>query len=215
MRNSYYEGPKSKYYFFVKPHDDEQTAAAAAHIVLAETGGTLHELVNNEQRLIAFTIAGRQYVADPNRIFTNAGIAATLAEYSEATTEAMTAVEAFALAWLEHLQLHTRSTIVTLHNNTEGEYGINTYVEEEPCAAIHINPAHSTDDFYFVTTQAAFDLFKARNYNVVLQHPHDTADDGSLSIWAERLGIPYINVEAMHGHLTQQVEMVRGVDINL
>ena len=42
----------------------------------------------------------------------------------------------------------------------------------------------------------------------VLQNNNSMTDDGSLSVLAGRLKIPYVNVEAQHGHLEMQVEML-------
>jgi hypothetical protein len=33
-------------------------------------------------------------------------------------------------------------------------------------------------------------------------------DDGSLSVYCGKLGIPYVNVEAQHGHLVRQLKML-------
>jgi hypothetical protein len=42
---------------------------------------------------------------------------------------------------------------------------------------------------------------------VVLQH-HRPQDDGSLSVYAAKKKIPYINIEALHGHLDEQIRML-------
>jgi hypothetical protein len=33
-------------------------------------------------------------------------------------------------------------------------------------------------------------------------------DDGSLSVYCAQLGIPYVNVEAQHGHIWRQLYML-------
>jgi hypothetical protein len=59
-----------------------------------------------------------------------------------------------------------------------------------------------------VTEKAIFNLLKQENVNVVLQSPF-AADDGSLSIYAMQHKIPYINVEVQHGHLEENLRLIK------
>ena len=43
----------------------------------------------------------------------------------------------------------------------------------------------------------------------MLQNNHRVRDDGSLSVYAARHNIGYINVEARHGHAAEQREMLQ------
>jgi D-alanyl-D-alanine dipeptidase len=45
--------------------------------------------------------------------------------------------------------------------------------------------------------------------NVVLQDNRQVTDDGSLSVYCGKWGIPYVNVEAQHEHLEQQLQMLK------
>jgi hypothetical protein len=65
-------------------------------------------------------------------------------------------------------------------------------------------------DFILTTDRPIFHYLKRRKFNVVLQH-HDPVDDGSLSVYAARKKIPYINIEALHGHLDEQIKMLEAL----
>jgi hypothetical protein len=43
----------------------------------------------------------------------------------------------------------------------------------------------------------------------MLQDNANVPDDGSMSVYFARQGIPYLNIEANNGHLKEQIEMVR------
>ncbi len=65
-------------------------------------------------------------------------------------------------------------------------------------------------DFILTTEKAFFNYLKQKKLNVVLQHPRPY-DDGSLSVYAGKKKIRYINVEALHGHLDEQVRMLEAL----
>src|ERR1700721_1083092 len=69
-------------------HDDEDTAVDAGRLNILESGGRVIELTHSGERLITFVLDGEKYVFDPNRIFSEAGIAATLKEHSTYSKEA-------------------------------------------------------------------------------------------------------------------------------
>lgn len=197
---------------FFNMHDDENTAVEAGLRVIELRGGRLLELQHSGNRLVSFEIASTTYKFDPNRIFTPLGIKKTLDRYSQAAPSAVQAVQSFSNSLIEDSRLGETELIVTLHNNGEGEYSAESYLPEGEYAidaeAVHIQAGLDPDDFFFVTQDRLFQLFKSAGYNVVLQNNATVTDDGSLSVWAGRERIPYINVEAQHGHLAEQVEMV-------
>jgi hypothetical protein len=157
-------------------------------------------------------MASDTYKFDPNRIFTSLGIKKTLDRYSQAAPAAVQAVQSFSNSLIFDGKLEEASLIVTLHNNGEGEYSAKSYLPEGEYAtdakAVHIQEETDPDNFFFVTEEKLFQLFKSAGHNVVLQDNATVTDDGSLSVWAGNGGIPYINVEAQHGHLAEQVEMI-------
>src|SRR3546814_2746703 len=78
---------------------------------------------------------------------------------------------------------------------------------DNAAAKVHINPRLDIDDFVFVTDPWIVDYLKGKNINVVLQSP-DAPNDGSLSVYAAMLGIPYVNIEVQDGHLRQHRELI-------
>src|SRR5690606_38163161 len=100
------------------------------------------------------------------------------------------------------------AVVVTLHNNTPDHYSARSYAEggeyERDAEAVHLEPGVDPDDFFFVTERALFDILAAEGFNVVLQDNRRVTDDGSLSVWAARVGLPYVNGEAEPGPPREQ-----------
>jgi hypothetical protein len=197
----------------INVHGDENTAVAAGKVIIEQSGGRLIELSHGGQRLVTFSLDGQRYSFDPNRIFSDAGIRATLEKQSAGSEAAHRAVKRFATQYLEHFALDREPVIIALHNNTEGALSIASYrpgAEQAATAkAVHIASIRSSDDFFYVTDQRLFDYLKQRDFNVVLQDNARVPDDGSLSVHFARNGIAYVHVEAEMSHLNAQIEMVR------
>ncbi|HEX9953512.1 MAG TPA: hypothetical protein VGB53_17240 [Rubricoccaceae bacterium] len=197
----------------VNVHDDENTAVEAAVAVIAQRGGRLVELRHAGTRNLAFTVGGEAFTVDPNRIFTDAGRARTLANLSRDTPAARAAVAAFAAALLE--VVGTPEVVVALHNNTEDNYSATSYApggsDAAEAEAVALAPGVDTDDFVFVTTRPLFDAVAADAVTAILQNNATPTDDGSLSVWAAQNGRPYLNIEAQHGHRAENVQMIEAL----
>ena len=196
-------------------HDDEGTSVDAALAVARETGGRVVELVHTGDRNLTFAAGGRRYVADPNRMFTEAGRRRTLAALSTADPAGLDALAALADAVLAVYTEVRPPVVVTLHNNTEGRYSARSYAPGADyagdAAAVTVHDGTDPDDFFFVTHRPLYDALVARGFNAVLQDNAAATDDGSLSVWAAREGVPYVNVEAQHGHAAEQARMIRAL----
>ena len=194
----------------VNVHDDEDTAVEAALAEIAVRGGRLMEVTHSGARNLSFTLGGAAFTVDPNRIFTDAGRARTLASLSRDTPAARAAVAAFADTLLA--VYGAPAVVVALHNNTEGNYSAASYQaggsEATEAELVRLAPGTDTDDFVFVTTRALFDAVAASGINAILQNNRTPTDDGSLSVWAAQNGRPYLNVEAQHGHLAENGRMI-------
>ncbi|PSQ99978.1 MAG: hypothetical protein BRD48_02460 [Bacteroidetes bacterium QS_9_68_14] len=197
-------------------HDDENTAVAATLGMLRRRGGRLVEVRHTGERNLRFRQGSDEYVFDPNRAFTDAGAEATLRDLGPFSKEAHGAVRAFAEAFLAAIDLESLREgprlLVTVHNNEVGSYSARSYDHggEHERDAERVRPKRRTDpdDFFFVTEPRHYDLLQGGSYHVVLQDNDVVTDDGSLSVWAARQELPYINVEAQHGHLRQQIDML-------
>lgn len=200
---------------FFNMHDDENTAVEAALRVIREYGGRVLELRHSGKRLIEFNLEGNQQAVDPNRIFTDSGAKASLERYGTYTEAGFQSVRQFADQILDRYPFAESSVIITVHNNSKDAYSLLSYTSggeyEVDAAATHLQPGTDPDDFFFVTDRYFFDALSAKGYNVVLQDNTNVTDDGSLSVLAARRQIPYINVEAQHGHRRQQAKMIREV----
>ena len=165
---------------------------------------------------MAFEMDGETWRFDPNRIFTEAGAEETLSQGSgSAPPEVLAEVRRFATAILEAYGSDPSGPIITLHNNTEGEYSAASYLpagdHAEDAIAVHLPPDADPDNFFFVTHPTIYTRLAAEGFTVLLQDNAQVTDDGSLSVWASRQGIPYVNVEAEHGHREQQIAMLEAL----
>jgi D-alanyl-D-alanine dipeptidase len=198
---------------FVSVHDDEETAVEAAGDVLRARGGRRLELRHTGAREIAFRIGAVDHRIDPNRIFTPAGRRATLESLSTWSQPADDVVAAFADELLSTLAVDDVDLVVAIHNNTSDRYAATSYAPGGPLAAdaarVSLRPGGDADDFFFVTDAAIFSALADRGHTVILQNEATVTDDGSLSVWCGRMGIPYVNVEAEHGHREEQAAMLR------
>ena len=192
---------------FVNLHDDENTSIEAAVEVIDSLGGGLIQLRHTGDRNVEFRLDGRAYEFDPNRMFTDLGAKASLERFGNFSPKAHEVIRNFADRVVAGIN---SDVIFTLHNNSEDNYSAESYLVEYKmdAAAVYLNPDQDPDDFYFVTERLFFDALKSRGYNVVLQNNETITDDGSLSVLAGRRKIPYINIEAQHGHLDEQIDML-------
>jgi D-alanyl-D-alanine dipeptidase len=76
---------------------------------------------------------------------------------------------------------------------------------------VHLVAEQDPDDFFFVTDRMVYNDLKELGFNCVLQNNEKVTDDGSLSVYCGTRNICYVNVEAQHGHLEQQVAMLRAL----
>lgn len=197
---------------FVNLHENEHTSVAAARAVLATSPGRLVRLCSRGRRNIVFWNGIRPHAFDPNRIFTDAGLRQTLSRHASLTDAAFDAVLRLRVALLAGL--NGDAPVVALHNNAGGDYTIGEYGAGRhhagDAAAVSMNARWPTEDFFVVTHAHWFEHLRDRGFNVVLQSP-GAADDGSLSVWFQRSGRVYVNVEARHGRLAAQEQMLRAL----
>lgn len=207
-----YSVPGSSHLFLFNLHENEETSVRAGLDLIRRRGGRLLTLRQHGQRLVSFELDGQDYSFDPNRVFTELGAAETLERYSRDDAEARQRVRRFAEDLLADYGLNTVSMIITLHNNTDGEYSALSYQSGGPlsqdAARVQLAPRQDPDNFFFVTDAGWFDRLAAAGFNVVLQDNSRVTDDGSLSVLAARRGIPYVNVEAQHGQVRVQRKML-------
>ena len=198
---------------FIQLHEDEATSIEAAEEYLLENGGFLVQLKHSGTRLLDFEIKKFVYNVDPNRIFSDKGIKDNLIKLRMYKPEVARAVNRFGKKILEKY-INDKNLVVALHNNTDKKFSILSYtkgqVEAPNASAFYINQEMDADDFILTTDTSIYRRIKDKNINVVLQSKN-AKDDGSLSIYTHRKKIPYINIEAEHGHFEEQKLMLYAI----
>jgi hypothetical protein len=192
-------------------HDNEYTSVEAARSVLELKGGTLIKIENNKQHLIRFNLRGINYGFDPNGIFSRPGIEKTLKENGPSGPFAIREIEKFATRLLQLIP-GKASCIVALHNNTDEEYSVTTYLKgnerQDDARAVHRAPAQDADDIVFTTDSFLYKKMADQGYNSIWQDNKHARKDGSLSVYFGENGKPYVNIETEHGKLDQYAEML-------
>jgi hypothetical protein len=191
-------------------HDDEITSVEAARNVLETSGGILVNINNNYERLVSFTLKGKTWEFDPNRMFTRSGIIADLMKRNKSCNlAAVKAIEGFAKFLLN--KVPKTSTLIALHNNDHNNFSIDSYLEDglfkNDAKAVHSTDRHDEDNFFITTDRKLYQSLRESGYNVILQHKK-AADDGSLSVYYSRKNKSYVNVEAEVGKVKEQEQMI-------
>ncbi|MEX6688043.1 hypothetical protein QTN47_11085 [Danxiaibacter flavus] len=191
---------------FLNLHEDESTSVQACRTFLSNNNGTLIRLHQHGERLIVFTRKGKLYRFDPNRIFTPKGRKATLKYFDNYDRVAAKKLKGFANAIIK--KLRKARLVVALHNNTEGApLSILNYVDKKGYR-VNVNSSINIDDFFLTTRKKIYKYLKSKKMNVAWELFHKTNDDGSLSIYSNKNQLPYVNIEALHGHETEQLQML-------
>jgi hypothetical protein len=202
--------------WFVHVHEDENTAVQAAMEFIDSLGeGCFVTLKHGMGRNISFNMGNTRYTFDPNRIYTDSGRKASLLKFGTFSDSAFGVVSK--LAKLLSLKfIDSNQLIVALHNNTDGGgLTIKTYQRDgayaNDASKVSVSKRQDEDDFFYTTSDRAFDFFRKRGFNVMLQNSETVTDDGSLSVYAGNRHIDYINIEAQHGKKEQQKRMLGAV----
>ena len=200
---------------FIHLHDNESTSIEVAHDFLLQNGGRFIRLVNDSQRNVLLVVANKECCFDPNRMYSTEGIKASLLNLTDKYPSG--AVEEVAKFSNQILQkfINNQSLIVSLHNNTNSNYSIlqiqKDFFYKKYFGKIFINPDMDEDDFILTTDIAIYHKIVAKNINVVWENVNLTQDDGSLSHYAGKHNIPYINIEAQHEHRAEQMAMLHAI----
>jgi len=190
---------------FVSLHANETTSIVAS----SSFDGTHVRLRHKGGRNVNFSYNGVHYTFDPNRIFTATGRAMHVRGSRKPENVVVESVATLAKQIVAGCG--SARPFVGLHNNTDGSYSFAWYEKGGRLARDAIEtyraPGQDLDDFVLTTVPAIFARAKEAGYNAVLQSP-EAPDDGSLSVFAAKSGIPYVNVEVETGKLTLQQKML-------
>ena len=206
-----YSGPKPGF-TFVSLHDDENTAAQVAREYIARDGGRLVELRHGRGRNVAIRHDGHRHWFDPNRMFTSEGLSRSLAYFLALSDRNMKTASAFAAEVERIINAQAGGTIISMHNNTEDRLSINDYrkgaIYGDNTREIAIGNGQDTDDYFFTTHEGVFRALADRGFHAALMEEFPPNDMGSLAFLARRNNSHYVVIEAQHGHLQHQREML-------
>lgn len=197
VRVNLYEKEGARLTLFA-PHHNEQAGIRAAKEIIEAKGGRLIEIESLDAngkplRNVRFTLGGKNFTLDPNRIYTANG--RTCGGFA---AETETAVGKFAAAVLgllfaadgKRLREGERF-VVAVHNNTDFETRMNSSATRDLTAASFLraqsadaehgafsaqadgvfvsNMEFDADNFVFLSTPTHIGFFAAQGYNVVVQ----------------------------------------------
>ena len=200
---------KRKTISVVRLHPNENTCIRSFFQLPSKNHFALYQLSQRGKRLLEYRLHNRVYYFDPNRIFSKRGIINILKEHNLHFPKSLVnkiAVFSKKLLATAHIT-NSSKHIIAIHNNSNGEFSVETYSRYSKVASHFISHSKDADDFFIVTSISDFKFFKKHNENVVLQSKY-AKDDGSLSVFCQRHNIPYINVEAQYGHIQRQKKML-------
>jgi hypothetical protein len=204
-------GQDDKLAKFISLHENENTAVESfVEIKSSLPSCKLYQLKQNGERLLKYVINGKDYLFDPNRIFSSIGIKGTISKYNKTHPQELeNCLSLFADSLLKTINLKNPNCyIVAIHNNTDNDFSILSYKNSKDAEEVYINKDEDIDNFFIVTTKSDFDYFKSKNRNVALQS-ENAIDDGSLSIYCQKNKIPYINIENQHGQKEEQIKKLK------
>ena len=186
---------------FLNLHENENTSVVAARSFLYTNGGSLTKFVKKTpSRYVTFVIGKTTYTVDPNRMFTDEGIKASLQTNGMYSDEAAAAVKNLADEVLSIYGFSEQPVVLALHNNGDG-YGADSYLPGGPYAndaeEVFIVPGSNPSDFFYVVDPNLYEAIAQMEYNVVLQNNDTVTNDGSLSYYCGLMGMKYINFEAV------------------
>ncbi len=206
--------PENHRLMFLVIHDDENTSTRVAYAAMDDFGASLLELKNDGKYFFTLKVDSIAFIFNPNRIFSLNGIEGTLEQMGPCTPEVVEQINHFS-GLVAGAFFYEPEFIVALHNNRNGGFSIKSYLTDsllmQVAEKVHVNSEKDPDDFFYVIDPHHYDLLSEKGFNVILQTRAPFEDDGSLSVWCARLGIPYINVEAEHGRDVEQMLMLEAI----
>lgn len=199
---------------FVHLHGTEPTSVQAAKEILPLTGGYLIGLENGKNRNLKFEWQGRNWLIDPNRLYSDTGIRMNLKELNKYRFSE-TLVEQIKLLGEQITSLipDTANCIVALHNNSDGHFSISDYLpggkRQKDARRVFSDPHQDPDDIVLTSDSLLYEHMAAACFNTIWQDSAQVKRDGSLSVYAALRGRRYVNIETEHGRQEQYARMLQ------
>lgn len=196
----------------------------------------VHSTDDTKNRIITFTKNKTTYEFDPNRIFTDDK---SVLQFNIKVIKGKGEVNDYIIGEVKKLadaiwkEIGGYPFILALHNNKNEagalvrknwfkkeyrpeSFSIVSFVKKfedesasnRSCEDIYINPRINNSEFFIVTERRDFAVLYKKRYNVVLQN-ENPVNDGSMSVYAKKNGIRYVNAEAKMGKVKEQIDMIK------
>jgi hypothetical protein len=140
---------------FLVIHDNEDTGLKAAFEYIHFSGGSVVDSQYGDVRNYNFRYQGLPYQVDPNKIYSDYGAMAGLEYYGAVNPDVVADLRIAANMILNFYAPKKLNYIFTLHNNTDGAFGIASYLKgyelELVTDSLHINFNMDPDDLILVT----------------------------------------------------------------
>jgi hypothetical protein len=212
--------PNAAYLFFA-PHGDEHDGPKAIAMLHDSIKYNYIYLKNNTGRRELYgTMKGISFLADPNRLFTKAGIATQLNRNKllknyQPLKDSLNKFSALILDLLSKYAVPNKY-IIALHNNRDASKStsntdLTILKEKKDGEFVKIcmndktkNRPADPDNYLYLSEKSDFEALCAMKLNAGLMPKANYAksipkNNGSLSYYASIHDIPYINIEIQHG----------------
>ena len=195
-------------------HGDEKTAELLIRKHLKKNSGTAY-LINNIEREVVVN----GFLLDPNRIFTNDGAKRNIIKLNNNVSKlelnkTLELISNDREAFFESISPPDGGLLIALHNNIRN-YSIKNEIPLSTEVSLKNNNHPDHHNFFICTNREDYNLLKKSPFNVVLQDKIIENDDGSLSWYALKKNVRFINIETRLGYLTTQSKMLKYVNENL
>lgn len=195
-------------------HGDEKTAELLIRKHIKNNNGTAYLIDNVEREVV---ING--FIIDPNRIFTNDGVKQNIIKLNNNISKlelnkTIELINEDRDKFFERISPPEGGLLIALHNNIR-EYSIENEIPLSTKVSLKNNNHPDHHNFFICTNPDDYNLLKESPFNVVLQDKQIENDDGSLSWFALRKNIRFINIETRLGHLNTQSKMLDYINKNL
>mgnify|MGYP003322356946 CR=1 FL=1 len=205
-------GESNRRYIWI--HGDEKTSELLIRKYLMENDGTAY-LINSAEREVLIN----GYIIDPNRIFTNDGVKKSLIKLNKNISKldinkTIELINNDRDSFFESISPPEGGLLIALHNNIR-EYSIDNEIPLSTAVSLKNMDHPDHHNFFICTNKEDYNLLKESPFNVVLQDKQIENDDGSLSWYALRKKIRFINIETRLGYLSTQSKMLKYVNENL
>jgi hypothetical protein len=210
--------PENHRLIFLVIHDDENSSSEVGYATMLQYNASLLEMKNDNKYIFDLFLDSVNYRFNPNRVFSLNGIESALSQFGPCNDLVVASIDDFGRQVAGAFFLEPEF-IVALHNNGNKGFSIKSYLTDSVHASfadsVFVNPKRDPDDFFYVNDPVHYTYLKNKGFNIVLQKTTGFRDDGSLSVWCQQRRIPYINIEAEHGHHKQQLEMLEAIKVFL